>query len=302
VKRARFPAVVACALVLVPPAASAADTPDPELGGEIGALLMQYAAHSAIPVPALDDETLGELLAGKSLVDTVDAAGTDEDAEVDEMGLVGLQYVQAPRLLVWLSLLGGGDGRDSRLTSAKLASGPPGSYVRYQHVDLPWPIRDRHWVILCEKNPQLAAASDGAIWEHRWALHADGPALLEAAFDEGRIPRLGRRDLANSIYLPANRGTWVVFDLGQNRSLILAFYDSNLGGRLPARLVRSFTRRQLQHYLEAARGMAERAAARYAADSPIYDGFARPITEEQAMQAARGWAETGAASRPAARE
>ena len=168
---------------------------------------------------------------------------------------------------------------------------PDGSYARYQHVNLPWPIRDRHWVIYCEKNLELAQASAGAIWEHRWSLHESGEQLLQSAFEDSRIPGLEISTLDNSIYLPTNRGSWAVFDLGENRSLIVAFYDSDLGGRLPAGLVRSISKRQLQKYLEVSERLAGQILDHYGGNSPILDGFGSPISREDAVNVARAWGE-----------
>ena len=97
------------------------------------------------------------------------------------------------------------------------------------------------------------------------------------------------RTLDNSIDLPANRGTWAAFDLGQNKSLILAFYDSDLGGRLPAGLVRSFTKRQLRKYLEASGKLAQQILDHYDGTSPSHDGFGLPISREDAIDVARAW-------------
>ena len=149
---------------------------------------------------------------------------------------------------------------------------------------------DRHWVIHSDKNLELADASGAAIWEHRWTLHESGEQLLQAAFEEGRIPGLDSRALDNAIYLPASRGTWAAFDLGQDRTLVLAFYDSDLGGRLPAGLVRSFTKRQLRKYLEATRKLTEQIPQNYDGNSPIYDGFGLPISRKAAIDASLAWA------------
>lgn len=144
-------------------------------------------------------------------------------------------------------------------------------------------------MIYCEKNLELAEASAGMIWEHRWSLHKTGEQLLQTAFADGRIPGLESRTLDNSIDLPANRGTWAAFDLGQNKSLILAFYDSDLGGRLPAGLVRSFTKRQLRKYLEASGKLAQQILDHYDGTSPSHDGFGLPISREDAIDVARAW-------------
>lgn len=261
---------------------------DSGVSEQIPGLIEQFSRLSGIFVPELQPADIETLLAGQSIVTAPGESGLDDGGET--MGLLGLQLVDAPRLLVWLTMLGGGGRSDGRVTSVRLSSMTAGSYTRYQHVNLPWPIRDRHWVIYCDKNLELAQASGGAIWEHRWSLHESGEQLLRTAFEDSRIPGLDIRTLDNSIYLPANRGTWAVFDLGENKTLILAYYDSDLGGRLPAALVRSITKRQLRKYLEASGRLAERIVEHYDGTSPIHDGFGSPISRQNAIDAARAWA------------
>lgn len=255
---------------------------------QIPGLIAQFSRLSGIFVPELQPEDIETLLAGQSIVTAAGESGRDDGGET--MGLLGLQLVDAPRLLVWLTVLGGGGRSDGRVTSVMLTRDHAGAYSRYQHVNLPWPIRDRHWVIYCEKNLELAQASAGAIWEHRWSLHESGEQLLQTAFAAGRIPGLESRTLDRSIYLPANRGTWAVFDLGENKTLILAYYDSDLGGRLPAALVRRFTKRQLRKYLEASGSLAGHILDHYDGTSPIHDGFGSPISRQNAIDAASAWA------------
>lgn len=268
-------------------AAAAGGATNSDVSEQIPGLIAQFSRLSGIFVPELQPADIETLLAGQSIVTASGESGPDDGGET--MGLLGLQLVDAPRLLVWLTMLGGGGRSDGRLTSVRLSSMTAGSYTRYQHVNLPWPIRDRHWVIYCDKNLELAQASGGAIWEHRWSLHESGEQLLRTAFEDSRIPGLDIRTLDNSIYLPANRGTWAVFDLGENKTLILAYYDSDLGGRLPAALVRSFTKRQLRKYLEASGSLAGHILDHYDGTSPIHDGFGLPISREDAIAVARTW-------------
>lgn len=207
------------------------------------------------------------------------------------MGLYALKVIEAPRLLLWLSVMGGNDERDYRLTRATLGRDAPGSYVRYQHVDLPWPVRDRHWVIDCSKNTALAEASGGVVWEHLWDLHAEGPALLTAAMDAGHIPKLSHEALRDSVYLPANRGAWTLIDAGPQRTLVIAYVDADLGGSFPDLLVRTFTKRRLKAGLKVLEDMATRVHLNYSAAPPIHDGHGREISRESALQAARRWRE-----------
>lgn len=264
----------------LPPAAA------PATGLELSAVLELYRARASAAMPALSAAELAELAAGEFVIKL---SGEASDAEIRSMGLHGLQIIEAPRLLLWLSVMGGNDERDYRLTRATLGRGDAGSYVRYQHVDLPWPFRDRHWVIDCHKNVEVAAASDGAVWEHFWTLHDDGPALLDAAVSAGRIPRLSAEDLADAVYLPANSGAWTLIDAGPQRTLVIAYVDADLGGAFPDALVRAFTRRRLKAGFELLAEMATRVHLNYDETPLIHDGHGGAISRQDAARAAQRW-------------
>jgi hypothetical protein len=275
-------------LIFIHTSAAAENIPAGEgISEKIPKLVEEYSRLSGIFVPELQSADIEILLAGKSVISASREPGREQAGDVEEMGLLGIQLVEAPRLLVWLSLLGGSGQSDDRVVTAMLSQGPGSAYSRYQYVNLPWPIRDRHWVIFCEKNVALADATDGVIWEHRWSLQENGEQLLQTAFDDGRIPRLNVRTFNKTVYLPANRGTWGLIELGQNKTLIVAFYDADLGGRLPGGLVRSFTKRQLRRYLEATREQTDYVLQFYDENYPVHDGFGSPISWQDASDVFR---------------
>ena len=163
--------VVALTIALLPLPTSAADQ---ATGDELAAALASYPALGDIALPTLDEEERQELLDGVPVVRISTGRSTNADGDVSTMGVVGLRIVEAPRLLVWLTVMGVASEPDVRLTRATLSQAPLGAYTRYQHVNMPWPVRDRHWLIFCEKNIDLARATGGDYWEHRWSLVDDG--------------------------------------------------------------------------------------------------------------------------------
>jgi hypothetical protein len=204
------------------------------------------------------------------------------------MRVVGWQTVKAPRLLVWLSLLGAREDSSARRQHVVLARRPAGAYVSYHHIDLPWPFKDRHWLLLCEKNLSLASESHDDIWEHRWSLLPLDDSQLEAAYDTGAVAGLTRKTFDDSLYLTANQGAWIVFDLGVDGTLVAASMDIDLGGRFPDALVQSFAKHQMREFFESLNTLS---GAAYAANPVIDDGRGVPITEEAAHREARRWAE-----------
>lgn len=279
-----FAAVLASLACLLPPGTCAgAGAPD-----DIPALLQTHARFSAFAPPPLSATQLETLRAGDAVID-VRTANPADNGDVEAVGVYALQVLEAPRLLLWLAVMGANDERDYRLKRAMLARGPDGSYVRYQNVNLPWPFQDRHWVIDCHKNLALAQGSDGRAWEHYWQLHADGQELLAAAFERRLIDGLDAADVEDDIYLPVNRGAWAMVELDPQRTLVIAWVDAELGGAVPDALVRTFTRRQLKAGFERLFDMSTRVHRLYDDSDPVHDGFGRPLSVADARDAAQAW-------------
>ena len=228
------------------------------------------------------------LLAGESFVTVFDDAGSGRTNDADAMRVAGMQVVDAPRLLVWVSVLGERDELSSKVKRTVLANKPAGAYVTYQHMDLPWPFKDRQWVILSEKNLALADETADRIWEHRWSLVSHGEDVLKIAHAEGRISGVTRQQLDDSVYLAANRGAWILFDLGHGRTLVATYLDVDLGGRLPGALVRSFTKRQLKSELQALKALSN-ADSTYNEQPMVHDGHGLPISRRTVLQASGPW-------------
>jgi hypothetical protein len=255
-----------------------------DLVEEIPRLLEQYSRLGDFHLPSLSVSELDTLAAGEPIVALFREPSVGSTEQVDSMRVVGWQVVDAPRLLVWLSVLGGNEVSSARPSHAVLMQQAAGAYVSYHHVDLPWPFKDRQWTLLCEKDLSLAEESHDVIWEHRWSLLTRDDALLEPVFEQRRIPGVTRRVLDDSVYLGENRGAWIVFDLGASGTLVAAYMDVDAGGKLPDALARSFAKRQLRAFFEslsAPRGM------RYSGNPVIHDGRGLPIARDAAITAAR---------------
>lgn len=251
---------------------------------EVPRLLEQYSRQGDFKLPSLSTSELDTLAAGETIVAVFHDPAAKPTEPVDTTRLVGWQVVAAPRLLVWLSILGGSDESSVRLNHAVLIQRTAGAYVSYHHMDLPWPVKDRQWMLLCDKNLRVAEDSHDVIWEHRWSLLPRDEALLEAAYTGGLIPGLTRQALDDSVYLTANRGAWILFDLGASGTLVAASMDVDFSGHIPDALVRSFAKRQLRTFLESLSALR---GTHYNETPVIHDGRGLPITREAAIAAAR---------------
>ena len=261
---------------------------DGDVVGKIPRLLAQYSEQGDLRLPNLSPAELGTLATGTPLVMLYRDPTAEPGDKVHAMGVVGWQIVKAPRLLVWLSLLGSREDSSARRQHVVLTRRPAGAYVSYHHIDLPWPFKDRHWLLLCEKNSSLANESHDDIWEHRWSLLPLDDSQLEAAYDTRAVPGLTRKAFDDSVYLTANQGAWIVFDLGAEGTLVAASMDIDLGGRVPDALVQSFAKHQMREFFDLLNRLS---GADYTGNPVIDDGRGLPITEEAALRAVRYWAE-----------
>ena len=253
---------------------------DGNLVEKIPKLLEQYSRQGDFQLPSLSIAELDTLAAGKTIV----ALFHEPTVPADTGRVVGWQVVAAPRLLVWLSILDASEESSARLKHSTLARRAAGAYVSYHYIDLPWPLKDRQWTLLCDENVSLAEDSHDLIWEHRWELLPRDDALLENAYDQGLIQGLTRQALDDSVYLRANRGAFILFDLGARGTLVAASMAIDLGGHVPDTLVRSFAKRQVKAFLES---LSAPRGPHYDEARMIHDGRGLPITREGAMTAAQ---------------
>ena len=235
-----------------------------------------------MPVLGREDfETIGSG-APLVLVHEVESAGGGDS----QMGVYGFQIVEEPRLLVWVATIGTSLKTHPRYNRVVIERDDQGAFLKYQHINVPWPFKDRHWIIDVSKNIALAENSDGVIWEHRWSLAEDMPARAQAAYDDGMVDGVTPRQFRKSLFLPENKGAWVAFQLDPQRTLLVAYAAADLGGNISRGMAMSFAKRKLAQGL----GMiAERSAnvhERFGEISAVYDGYGRLITEEAARQAA----------------
>lgn len=302
-------ALIAC---LPPCIAGATDT---ERAASIGVqenairdLVALYNQHGRFDLPVFSDDDVLAMAGGEPVVVSLSEGDSDETRS---MAFVGAKLIEAPRLLVWLTALGGnndyrssdedkaaGRARKSRVTHAMLSRQDDGSYVRYQHVRLPWPFRDRHWAIHLRKNPAVAVATHDRVWEHYWFLEDNGLEQVSTAVAAGSISDVSSKMLSKSIYLPANEGSWITLELDADHTLLLAYVDVDLGGNFPRSLVRGFTERQLKAGLDKLPGYVSRVSHEYDAAPTIHDGRGRRIEPAEAMRAADSWRQSRTETAP----
>ena len=283
-----MPRTALLALLSILPLGAVADSSEP-INATIADAVNRYGSMGSISIPELSASDLETLAAGQPVVRSKVPTDTNTESDTSMMGVVGWQVVPAPRLLVWLATLSAAGEGEKRVTAATLDRKSAGSFVRYQHIDLPWPFADRHWVILSRKDREAAKRTNGKLWAHTWSLASNGEEMAQQAHGDGLISGLSERTLAKSVYLPANRGTWTLIELEPDMTLVFAYFDADLGGVFPASVVRSFTARRLRSSLRSIRDISRDAGGLYDGRPLIHDGFGQPIDPLFAERLAANW-------------
>lgn len=281
---ARGALALVCGLLCTWPAGAALD------GGkaaEIAGALARYNRHADMPLPVPPADGLEALAEGRvvDLRERQPLASSDGES-ADRIRVVGYRLIERPRLLVWLAALDLGTEHTDRITEHLVAVDAAGGSVWYQHLRLPWPLRDRHWVIRNYKAVELTAASDGMIWEHAWRLEEAGDELAADLLQAGRVDGLDERTQDRAIYLPVNRGGWAMLAVGPRSTLVAAHVITVLGGWIPDGLVARLTSRQLERMLDNLEPRSYEVHEEYDASYPVFRGDGRLITVEMARHAA----------------
>ncbi|MEO1573926.1 MAG: hypothetical protein AAFU65_03110 [Pseudomonadota bacterium] len=255
---------------------------------ELAAVLWRYndAAETPLPIPTV--EQFEALARGETvhLRERLDAPGSDT-AKSKRARVVGFQLVNRPRLLVWLATLHAGTTHEPRLLEHRVSVNNDDSSTWYQHLDTPWPVRNRHWVIRSGKNVAVADQTQDLAWEHRWTLEPRGRDIALNLMIEERFERLEERDYKRTIYLDENAGAWTMFAIEDDVTLVATHTTADMGGWLPERWVAGFVARQLRSVLRDLEAKADRIHEHYDPDDPVHNGRGRPITREQLSDARR---------------
>ncbi len=293
----RWLAVAAAAVVvaaMLPNARAGTLSDAPTVGDTLLAAVEAYNAHDAVGLPMPSADQLARLLEGEVVkvrrrMPMSDSTGGREE----RIRIVGYRYFERPRLLIWLSALDIGQQHADRLTEHLMWADDGGDSLWYQHMELPWPIRNRHWVIRNRKNTDLTLATAGVAWEHAWRLEEGGYDTAMALLGDGAVDGLDDRDGRKAIYLPINRGGWTMFELPGNRTLVAAHVSTVLGGWIPDGMVAGIVSRHLDSILSGLEARSETIHERYDTSYTIFTGDARAITRAMAVDAQR--ASAGAA-------
>ena len=208
----------------------------PATTASLSEALREFNAAARFPLPTLSAAQIERLDGGK--VVKIRQVSDDPDQPQRAIGLV---RAQQPPAHLWLSLRDVHFAAVDELVEVQLT--PPGQWpaVWYQHLDLPRPFSDRHWVVDVSDSHALASATGGRCWEHSWVLAENGPQIGADAVVAGKVPGIDVARAQDAIYTPANHGAWLVIDLGDGSTILGYHVTSVIGGSVPDKLVADYT-------------------------------------------------------------
>ena len=162
--------------------------------------------------------------------------------EVGPDRAMGAMWTPVSRNRVWISILDDvHDNLVSSLTEHRLGKSKDGNKLLYQHLDLPWPVQDRQWVIEITNNQEIIQHSNNQLWERSWDLAE---------------PHLMPNPDREAVWVPVTTGSWLLLPV-ENGTFVVYHARSAIGGRIPDEAV---TRWALATLDEMMLHIAERAA------------------------------------------
>jgi hypothetical protein len=233
----------------------------------IPAAIEYYNERVADPLPALTSGQIEELLAGgvARIRRRPDRALEDPPERV-----TGYRLIRHPRDQVWIAALDPSFQATDLLSEARLQHFDDGSSLWHQYLSLPWPVTDRQWVIRVGQRRDLAEQTQGLVWEQYWQLADDGERIAAESLAAGNLPEITPETAKDAIYVPANEGSWVMFRIEDDVTLVAYRIVARVGGNIPDSWIATFGMAQLGRVLDE--------VARHAGEIPDrYDPDVQPF-------------------------
>lgn len=238
-----YRAVTVALLLAFAPGGAAAGVEDE---AALGAALAEFNEHAKFLLPALDDDALRRLADHKVVRVRIVPEDPDEPQTVG-----GLLRISVPRDLVWVTLRDPHLGETDEVVEAVLSESADAPSRWYQYIEFPWPFAARQWVIDVIDNHALAAATDNRCWEHWWDLTPGQEQMGAAAVTAGRVPEVDVDELGEAIWLPVNKGAWVLIALPSGDTLLVYHVTTVIGGNVPDKVVADFSLLRMKRLLRA---------------------------------------------------
>ena len=213
--------------------------------------------HSSFGVPGFSDEERTRLGQGETV-------WRQEDTEDGKRLVVISGVVRAEPAAIWIAILDDAhNGLSERITEHQLKGSKPGHKFLYQHLSLPFPMSDRHWVLEIQTDTQTYASSAKRIWRRSWDLDARGEALLD------QLDAKEKTLVKEGVWTPENRGEWLILPQ-QGVSLVIYRGVLDIGGKIPVSISQAVSSQSALDLFNQLQDLASNVPAHYdAAHKPI---------------------------------
>lgn len=241
----------------------------------IPAAIEYFNARSEDSLPTLTSDQVAELLEG----DVVRIRRRpNRDLEDPPERVTGYRLIRQPRAQVWVAALDPTFQATGLLSEALLARNDDGTSLWHQYLSLPWPVTDRHWVIRVGARKELASRSENLIWEQFWELAPGGEDTARASIARGELEGITPESSKDAIYLPANEGSWIMFRLEEDLTLVAYRIITRVGGSIPDSWIATFGMARLAEVLDEVARHAGEVPATYDPDvHPSIGGDGEPL-------------------------
>ena len=206
--------------------------------------------HSSFGAPDFTDEERTRLGQGKTV-------WRQEDTEDGKRLVVISGVVHAKPAAIWIAILDDAhNGLSERITEHQLKGSRPGHKFLYQHLSLPFPMSDRHWVLEIQTDTQIYALSGQKIWRRAWDLDARGEAFLS------QLDANEKALIKDGVWTPENRGEWLILPQ-QGESLVIYRGVLDIGGKIPASISQAVSSQSALDLFNQLQDLANKVPAHY---------------------------------------
>lgn len=257
---------------------SSAIVEDPALEVRIQAAIKRHGAVSAFPLPQMDQGDMRKLIEGeivrlreKWVLPPRNKATDTEKKGRERHRVLAFYLIPKPRQVVWVAaldphFLGNDDLTEYRVSSTTSSS------VWYQHINTPWPVTDRHWVIDVNKRVAVHKGTYGEAWEQVWDLNPRAEEIAYEVTGAGLVDGIDLDRAKHARVLEENIGAWTLFDLGDNLTLAAYQLTIVMGGWIPDRLSATFAKNALKELMLAVEENTENVLTHYDAEHEVFYG------------------------------
>ena len=176
--------------------------------------------HSPFGAPAFEASDLQKMSQGETV-------WKDAKKSTGETLLTIGGLIEASPAAIWIAILDDDhNGLSERVLDRELTPRRAGYKSLYQHISLPYPLSDRHWIIEIQTDRELYQVSQKRIWRRGWDLDPRGEEALAALTPEDRS------QIRSGVWTPANEGEWLVIPAG-DRCVVIYRGRFDVGGNIP---------------------------------------------------------------------